>query len=93
MKALNLKAVALTLGTSAAIIYVVHILWWLFVPGAQGWEMFNLKVWQAILPGFSWTASGILLGLVESVAYGFLIALLVVPLYNYFNRRAATDNS
>lgn len=93
MNTLNLKAVAWTLGASAAVVYVVHILFWLFVPGAQGWEMFNLKAWQATFPGFSWTETGILLGLVESVVYGVLIALLVVPLYNYFNRWAATDNS
>ena len=93
MNTLNLKAVALTLGASAAVVYVVHILWWLFVPGAKGWEMFNLKLWQATFPGFSWNWSSILLGLVESVVYGVLIALLVVPLYNYFNRQAATDSS
>jgi hypothetical protein len=42
------------------------------------------------LPGFellSWRS--FFLGLVESVTWGWYIAVLFVPLYNFFNRRAA----
>ena len=40
-------------------------------------------VWQQLLPGFVWlTWQGFLLGLVESVAYGWYVALVFGPLFN-----------
>lgn len=45
--------------------------------------------WQALLPGFTWISwSSFLLGLVESYAYGWYVALIWVPLYNVFSARA-----
>lgn len=45
--------------------------------------------WQGLLPGFTWLTPGsFLLGLVESYAYGWYIALVWVPLYNVFGSRA-----
>ena len=44
-----------------------------------------LQMW---LPGFVWlTVPSFLLGLVESYAYGWFIAVLWVPLYHLFARR------
>lgn len=46
------------------------------------------EAWRDLLPGFewiSWRSFG--LGLVESYAYGWYIALIWVPLYNVFARR------
>lgn len=46
------------------------------------------RVWQGLLPGFegiSWRS--FLLGLIESYAYGWYIALIWVPLYNVFALR------
>ncbi len=40
-------------------------------------------VWQKLLPGFEWLSlPSFLLGLVESYAYGWYLALIWVPLYN-----------
>lgn len=47
------------------------------------------EAWQKLLPGFEWlTLTGFLIGLVESYTYGWYFALLWVPLYNYFAKRA-----
>jgi len=44
-----------------------------------------LQMW---LPGFVWlTGPSFLLGLAESYAYGWFIALLWVPLFNVFTRQ------
>ncbi|HSR52674.1 MAG TPA: DUF5676 family membrane protein [Acidobacteriota bacterium] len=46
------------------------------------------RAWQDLLPGFEWISWGsFLLGLIESYAYGWYIALIWVPLYNVFNAR------
>ena len=43
------------------------------------------EAWQKLLPGFEWlTLKGFLIGLVESYAYGWYIALVWVPLHNFF---------
>lgn len=43
------------------------------------------EAWQKLLPGFEWlTLKDFLLGLVESYAYGWYIALVWVPLHNFF---------
>ncbi len=45
--------------------------------------------WQRLLPGFEWLTPGTFtLGLVESYAYGWYLAVIWVPLYNLFLRRA-----
>ncbi len=45
--------------------------------------------WQRLLPGFEWISwRSVLLGLVESYAYGWYIALIWAPLYNVFAARA-----
>lgn len=44
--------------------------------------------WLQFLPGFTWISPGsFLLGLVESFAYGWYVALVFVPLFNFFNLR------
>lgn len=46
--------------------------------------------WQDLLPGFEFgTLTGFLIGLVESYLYGWYIALLFVPLFNFFNRNSS----
>lgn len=43
--------------------------------------------WAQFLPGFSWlTLPGFLLGLIESFAYGWYVALIFGPLFNLFSR-------
>ncbi len=49
-----------------------------------------LQMW---LPGFVWlTGPSFLLGLIESYAYGWFIAVLWVPLYSWFARRPAREH-
>ena len=46
------------------------------------------KTWQGLLPGFQWISWwGFCLGLIESYAYGWYVALIWVPLYNVFALR------
>lgn len=41
--------------------------------------------WLGLVPGFHWlTWESFFLGLIESYAYGWFIALIWVPLYNVF---------
>lgn len=47
------------------------------------------EVWLKLLPGFEWlTWESFFLGLAESYAYGWFIALIWVPLYNYFGSKS-----
>jgi hypothetical protein len=40
---------------------------------------------EGILPGFTWLTPGsVILGLVEVFLYGMYVALVFVPLFNYF---------
>lgn len=49
------------------------------------------RVWQGLLPGFQWISwVSFLLGLIESYAYGWFIALVWTPLYNVFALRQRT---
>jgi len=41
--------------------------------------------WLQFLPGFTWTLTGILLGIVESFAYGFFTGVIFGPIFNMFN--------
>jgi hypothetical protein len=46
--------------------------------------------WQRLLPGFEWISwRSFFLGLLESYAYGWYIALIWVPLYNVTVSRQA----
>lgn len=63
--------------------YVLCIGFDLVFPGHAMYE-----VWQKFLPGFEWlTLKGFLFGLVGSYAYGWYIALVWVPPYNFFSKR------
>lgn len=43
------------------------------------------NIWLRLLPGFTWLSwSSFLLGLAESFAYGWYVALIFGPLFNYF---------
>ena len=47
------------------------------------------SVWLKLLPGFSWLSwQSFLLGAVESYAYGWYIALIWIPLYNFFGSKS-----
>jgi hypothetical protein len=49
-----------------------------------------LQMW---LPGFVWlTVPSFVLGLIESYAYGWIIAGIWVPLYNFFAHRSVEES-
>ena len=48
--------------------------------------VFNVAFWILLALGLFNTVPGFFLGLIESYLYGWYIALVFVPLYNYFNR-------
>lgn len=82
MKTLSIKVVGLSLSAILAVSYVLCLVWDQVFPG---WAMY--QIWQGLLPGFSWSAVGLLIGLVETVIYGFYVAVIFVPVYNYLHRR------
>ncbi len=46
--------------------------------------------WQKLLPGFEWiSGKSFVIGLIESYGYGWYVALIWVPLYNFFAARTA----
>ncbi len=85
MNGLRIKTVGLSLSVLFAVTYVFCVFWDLVLPG---WAMY--EVWQRLFPGFSWSAVGLLIGLVETVFYGFYVAVIFVPVYNYLHRREMT---
>ena len=63
--------------------YILCIGFGLILPNFQMHE-----AWAPLLPGFEWlTPSGFFLGLLGSYVYGWFIAVLWVPLYEFFDRR------
>ena len=74
--------VALSLATFAAIAYLACLALVLIVTDRGLHEP-----WLQFFPGFAWTWSGVLIGLVESIAYGFVSGLVFAPIYNAFNSR------
>ena len=75
-----LIAFGLSLGLFLAITYVLCVGFDLLFPGQAMYQ-----TWLRLLPGFTWlTWPSFLLGLVESFAYGWYIALIFGPLFNFF---------
>ena len=75
-------AFGMSLGTFLAITYVLCVGFDLLFPGQAMYQ-----TWLRFLPGFTWlTWPSFLLGLVESFAYGWYVALIFGPLFNFFAR-------
>jgi hypothetical protein len=84
---LNLKIWTWSLGTFAAVVYVLCVLYGLIVPDAFHWA----EGLEGVLPGFRWLTLGtFFLGLIESFLYGIFGGLLLVPIHNLFYRRWGT---
>lgn len=76
-------ALGLSLGAFLATTYVLCVLFDLWFPGRA---MHGL--WVPLLPGFTWlTWPSFFVGLVESLGYGWYVALVFGPLYNFFAAR------
>lgn len=76
-------AFGLSLGLFFAITFVLCVGFDLLFPSQAMYQ-----AWLRLLPGFSWlTWPSFLLGLVESFAYGWYVALIFGPLFNLFAGR------
>lgn len=71
---------ALSLATFLTIGYLACLALSLVVPD-RGLH----AAWLQFYPGFAWTWGGILIGLVESFAYGFVSGIVFAPIYNFYN--------
>ena len=77
----------IVLGNTASLFllvsYVLCVGFGLLFPAYQMQE-----AWAQLLPGFVWlTPIGFLFGLLGSYAYGWFIAIIWVPLHEYFESR------
>lgn len=78
-----LIAFGLSLGLFLTITYVFCVGFDLLFPAQAMYPN-----WQRFLPGFTWlTWTSFLLGLTESFAYGWYVALIFCPLFNVFSAR------
>lgn len=70
----------LSLGLFLTITYVLCVVFDLLLPGQTMYQ-----TWLRLLPGFTWLSWGSFhLGLIESFAYGWYVALIFGPLFNVF---------
>lgn len=86
---LSIVVVGSSLGAFLAISFLLCIGLGLILPG---WGLH--KPWLQFLPGFTWlTWPSFMLGLVESVAYGWYVALVFVPLFNALTSRFGPEGA
>lgn len=73
----------LSLGLFFTITFVLCVGFDLLFPGQAMYH-----TWLRLLPGFTWlTWPSFLLGIVESFIYGWYVALIFAPLFNFFAAR------
>jgi len=81
---LRIYPVGMSLGVLLALSYALCVLFGLLFPGATMYQ-----TWLPLLPGVSWISwPSALLGLVETFIYGWYIAVIFVPTWNFSSRRA-----
>ena len=86
VSSLSIKRLGLSLSTFFTISYVICIMGYLLMPDFP----VRHEALSIFLPGFkllSWQSY--FLGLIESLAWGWYIAAVFAPLYNFFGRRVA----
>ncbi len=80
-------ALGMSLGSFFALTFVLCVLFDLWFPALA-----MNPVWAPLLPGFTWISwPSFFLGLTEAIAYGWYIALIFGPLYNFFAMRSRTS--
>ena len=81
---MRIYPVGMSLGILLALSFALCVAFGLLFPGATMYQ-----AWLPLLPGVSWISwPSALLGLAESFAYGWYIAVIFVPAWNFFSRRA-----
>ncbi len=80
----SMYAVGMSLGLFLAVSFVICVLFDLVFPGYA-----MNPVWAPLFPGFTWLSwPSFFIGLVESFAYGWYVAVIFVPLYKFFATRS-----
>ncbi|MBW6507799.1 MAG: hypothetical protein K0B00_13800 [Rhodobacteraceae bacterium] len=80
-------AFGMALGLFLAFTFTLCVAFDLVFPG----QAMN-QSWLRLFPGFawlSWPSFGLGLGLVEAFGYGWFVAVIFAPLFNFFARRWA----
>lgn len=76
-------ALGWSLGIFLALTFVICVAFGLIFPDATMYQ-----AWLPLLPWVTWISwTSFALGLVEAFAYGWFIALIFGPLFNYFSVR------
>jgi hypothetical protein len=76
-------ALGTSLSAFLAVTYVLCVGYHIVFPNQTVTEM-----WFAMFPGFTWLSwQSFVLGLIESVVYGWYAAVVFGPLYNFFAAR------
>jgi hypothetical protein len=76
-------ALGMSLGLFLAVTFILCVGFDLLFP-----DQAMYKSWLRLLPGFTWLSwSSFFLGLAESFGYGWYVALIFAPLYNFFAAR------
>ena len=84
-KPIRIYPVGMSLGILLAVSFALCVALGLLFPAATMY-----KAWLPLLPGVSWISwPSFLLGLAEAFAYGWYIAVIVVPTLNFFAKRTA----
>ena len=84
-KSIRIYPVGMSLGILLAVSFALCVLFGLLFPWATMYQ-----AWLPLLPGVSWISwPSALLGLVESFAYGWYVAIIFVPAWNFFARSAS----
>lgn len=80
---LPVVALGMSLGSFITFTYVLCVLFDLWLP-----DQAMHSVWVPLLPGFEWISwSSFALGFVEFFAYGWYVALVFGPMFNFFSAR------
>jgi len=80
---MRIKPLGHTLSIFFAISFLLCVAWGLVMPD----NLHMHEAWSAFLPGFNWSVLGVLFGLVGAYLYGWYIALVFVPLFNFFHKK------
>jgi len=79
-----------TLGKTLSIFFAVSLTLCMVWSMATPQSLHMHAAWKPLLPGFNWSITGYFIGLVWTVAYGWYVAVVFVPLYNCFHKRASS---
>ena len=80
---LRIYPTAMAIGLLLSFSFALCVIFGLLFPSATMYQ-----AWLPLLPGVTWISwPSVLLGLIEAFAYGWFIAVIFVPLFNFFSHR------